>query len=48
MAAMIAGFEVDLAWLLQAVMHEKAFKVNTTYPFLCMTFALYRSAGVPI
>ena len=29
MAAMIAGFEVDFAWLLQAVMHERAFKVIT-------------------
>ena len=48
MAAMIAGFEVDFAWLLQEVMHERAFKVTTTYPFSCMTFALYRSAGVPI
>ena len=48
MAAMIAGFEVDFAWLLQAVMHERAFKVTTTYPFPCMIFSLYRSAGVPI
>ena len=38
MAAMISGFEVDFAWLLQAVMHERAFKVTTTYPFLCMIF----------
>ena len=29
-------------------MHERAFKVTNTYPFLCMIFALYRSAGVPI
>ena len=48
MAAMIAGFEVYFAWLLQAVMQERAFKVTTTYPFLCMIFALRRSAGVPI
>ena len=48
MAAMIAGFEVDFAWLLQAVMHERAFKVTTTYPFPCMIFSLCRSAGVPI
>ena len=48
MAAMIAGFEVDFAWLLQEVMHERAFKVTTTYPVLCMVFALCRSAGVPI
>ena len=48
MAAMIAGFEVDFAWLLQEVMHKRAFKVTTTYPFPCMIFALCRSAGVPI
>ena len=48
MAVMIAGFEVDFAWLLQAVMHERAFKVTATYPFPCMIFALCRSAGVPI
>ena len=29
-AAMIAGFEVDFAWLLQAIMHERDFKVTTT------------------
>ena len=40
MAAMIAGFEVDFAWLLQAIMHERAFKVTTTYPFRCMIFSL--------
>ena len=45
---MIAGFEVDFAWLLQAVMHEREFKVTTTYPFPCMIFALCRSAGMPI
>ena len=32
-AAMIVGFEVDFAWLLQEVMHERAFKVTPTYPF---------------
>ena len=41
-AAMIVGFKVDFAWLLQAVMHERAFKVTTTYPFPCMIFALCR------
>ena len=30
MATIIAGFEVDFAWLLQAVMLERAFKVITT------------------
>ena len=48
MAAMIAVFEVDFAWLLQAVMHEMTFKVTTTYPFMCIIIALCRSAGVPI
>ena len=48
MASMIAGFELDFAWLLQAVMHEREFKVTTTYPFPCMMFALCRSASVPI
>ena len=48
MVAMISGFEVDFAWLLQAVMYERAFKVTTTYPFPCMVFSLCRSAGVPI
>ena len=48
MAAMLDVFEVDFAWLLQAVMHERAFKVTTTYPFPCMILALCRSAGVPI
>ena len=48
MAAMIAGFKIDFEWLLQAVMHERAFKVTTTYPFPCMIFSLCRSVGVPI
>ena len=47
-AAIIAWFVVDFAWLLQAFMHERAFKVTTTYPFPCMIFPLCRSAGVPI
>ena len=29
-------------------MHERAFKVTTTYPFPCVIFSLCRSAGVPI
>ena len=45
-AAMMAGIEVDLAWLIKAVMHERAFKVTNTY--MCMMFSLSRSAGVPI
>ena len=34
--------------VLQEAMHERTFKVTTTYPFPCMIFALCRSAGVPI
>ena len=41
MEAMIGGFEVNFAWLLQVVMQERAFKVTTTYPFPCVIFALY-------
>ena len=48
MAAMIAGFKVDFAWLLHAVMYEKTFKVATTYPFPIMKFSLCSSIGVPI
>ena len=48
MAAMISEFEVDFAWLLQAIMHERDLKVTPTYPFPCMIFSLCRSAGVPI
>ena len=29
-------------------MHERAFKVTTTYPFPCMIFSLCRSTGVAI
>lgn len=48
MEAMIAGFEVDFAWILQAVMHERDFMVTTTYKFSCMVFYLCRFTGVPI
>ena len=48
MAAMIAGFEVDFAWILQAIMHERDFKVTTTYPFPCMVFFVYGSTSVPV
>ena len=48
MAAMIEVFEVDFAFLLQLVMHERYFKVTTTYPFPCMIFSLCRSVCVPI
>ena len=34
--------------LLLEVMHERDFKITTTYPFPCMIFSLCRSAGVPM
>ena len=42
--AMIAGFEVNFAWLLQAVMHKRAFKVTSTYLFQCIAFSSCSSA----
>ena len=48
MVVLIAGFEVDFAWLLQVVMHERDFKVTTTYPFPCMIFSICMSASVTI
>ena len=47
MAAMIAGLKVDFAWILQAVTHERDFKVTTIYHFPRMIISLCRSAGVP-
>ena len=38
MAAMMAGFEFDFAWLLQAVMNERALKVPTTQLFRAWYF----------
>lgn len=46
MAAMVAGSEVEFVWLLRAVMHGRDFEDTTTYPFSCMVFELYRSAGL--
>ena len=48
MAVMIARFELDFACLLQEVIHERSFKVTTTYPFQCVIFSLSKSAGVSI
>lgn len=33
MTAMIFGFEVDFTWLFKGVMHGRAFKDTTSYPF---------------
>ena len=47
-AALVAGFDVDIPRLFLAVIHERAFKATTTYPFHCLIFELCRSVGVPI
>ena len=39
---------MDFTWLLLEVMHERDFKVTTTYPFSCMIFSFCRYAGVTI
>lgn len=46
MASMVAGFEVDFAWLLQVVIHETVFKATTTQPFPCMVFKVCRFIAV--
>uniref|UniRef100_M1DJF2 Integrase core domain containing protein n=1 Tax=Solanum tuberosum TaxID=4113 RepID=M1DJF2_SOLTU len=47
-AALIAGVEIDLARMLLAEIHERAFKTSTTYPFPCLIFQLCRDSGMPI
>ena len=47
MEAMIATFEVDFTWLLQAVMQERALKVTTTYP-LSFILSLSRVVAMPL
>lgn len=32
-AAIVAGLEIDYTWVLISVIHERAFKISTTYPF---------------
>ena len=39
---------MNILRLLMVVIHERAFKATTTYPFPCMIFELCRSAGVPV
>ena len=45
---MVTGFEIDFQRLLLYVIHERAFKTSTNYPFPYMIFQLCRAAGVPI
>lgn len=47
-AAMVVGFDIDIAKLLISVIHERSFKASTTYPFACMIFQLCRIAGMTI
>ena len=47
-AALVDGLEVDFPRLLIFVIHERAFKAYTTYPFACMIFKLCGDAGVLI
>uniref|UniRef100_M1DGE0 Integrase core domain containing protein n=1 Tax=Solanum tuberosum TaxID=4113 RepID=M1DGE0_SOLTU len=47
-ATLVAGLEIDSAYMLLAEIHERAFKTSTTYPFPCLIFQLCRDFGVPI
>uniref|UniRef100_M1C927 Integrase core domain containing protein n=1 Tax=Solanum tuberosum TaxID=4113 RepID=M1C927_SOLTU len=47
-AAKVAGMEMDLARMLIAKIHERAFKATTTLPFPCLIFQLCMDAGVPV
>uniref|UniRef100_M1DJX7 Integrase core domain containing protein n=1 Tax=Solanum tuberosum TaxID=4113 RepID=M1DJX7_SOLTU len=47
-AALVAGVEIDFARMLLAEIHERAFKISSTYPFPCLIFQLCRDSGVPI
>lgn len=44
----MAGLEIDFVKLLISMIHERAFKTSTTYPFACMVFHLCRDNGVTI
>ena len=45
---MVSGFVVDFTWLLQVIIHERAFKGTTTYPFPCMSYELCTFSRVPV
>ena len=47
-AALVAELEIDIVKLLISMIHERAFKSSTTYPFTCMIFLLYNDDGVPL
>ena len=47
-AALVAELEIYIVKLLISIIHERAFKSSTTYPFTCMIFLLYNDDGVPL
>ena len=47
-ASLVAMLEIDLSRLLIFVIHERAFKTSTIYPFACVIFQLCRDAGVSL
>uniref|UniRef100_M1DIV7 Integrase core domain containing protein n=1 Tax=Solanum tuberosum TaxID=4113 RepID=M1DIV7_SOLTU len=47
-AALVDGFKIDCAPILLAEIHERAFRITNTLPFLYMIFQLCRDFGVPI
>lgn len=40
--------DIDFVKLLISVIHGRAFKNSTTYPFACIIFQLCSNVGVPI
>lgn len=47
-ATMIVGLDIFFARVLIMVIHDRSFKITTTYPFACLIFQLYIEARVPI
>lgn len=45
---MVPGFEIDFPRLLLTIIHERAFKAITTYPFPFIIFELCGASGDPI
>lgn len=47
LAAFVVGFDIEFAKILIMAIHERSFKMSTTYPFACLIFHLCRDAAVP-
>lgn len=41
-APMVAGLEINFSRSIVPVIHERALKTSTTYPFVCLNFQLCR------